>query len=126
MNAQEISFLKKTKWAKTDSRTLTIPVEKLADECLDSWFDIEDPTFAEATLPTTDLQNRFYDLSESDDATQNDWDALYAAIFETLKTMTPEELAALFIDLNDLNTVEHALWGKGDEWYLDYECTMEY
>lgn len=126
MNAREISFLKKTKWAKTDSRTLTIPVEKLADECLDSWFDIEDPTFAEATLPATDLQNRFHDLSESDDATQNDWDTLHDDILETLRTMTPEELAALFIDLNDPNTVEHALWCKDDERHLDYECTMEY
>ena len=126
MNAQAISFIKRTAWKGTGSKILTIPVKKLADECLTAWFDIDDPSFAQATLPSTILQTRYHDLSESDDATQDDWDTFHDGVLETLNGMTVEELAALFIDLNDPATIIHALWCRGDEWYLDYECTVAY
>lgn len=126
MNAQEISFLKRTAWKGMGSKILTIPVEKLADACLTAWFSIDDPSFAEATLPSTVLQTRFHDLSESDDATQDDWNMLHDGILETLNGMTVEELAALFIDLNDPATIISVLWSRGDERYWDFECTMEY
>ena len=71
-NAVEVSFLKKTKWTGTTTRTLTFPVGELADRCLNAWLDITDESFSHATLPSTQLTERFSTLMKSD-ADQAAW-----------------------------------------------------
>lgn len=95
-NAVEVSFLKKTKWTGTTTRTLTFPVGELADRCLNAWLDITDESFSHATLPSTQLTERFSTLMKSD-ADQAAWDEFYKAVGEEFSRLSVDELAAFFM-----------------------------
>lgn len=73
MKARDVSFFKKNAWKGTYSSILTIPVEALADKCFNTWLDIEDTNFAEASLPDEKLAGRFRELVDSD-AEQAEWE----------------------------------------------------
>lgn len=79
MKARDVSFFKKNAWKGTYSSILTIPVEALADKCFNTWLDIEDTNFAEASLPDEKLAGRFRELVDSD-AEQAEWDEFYASV----------------------------------------------
>jgi len=40
--------------------------------------------------------------------------------------MSVDELAALFIDLNDPSTVESVLWSDGEYEFVDSDCEYRY
>lgn len=74
--AVEVSFLKRTKWPKSNSRMLTFPVDELVDRCMDSWSNITDEKSSAYALPSEQLMKRFCELDESD-ASQDAWDRFY-------------------------------------------------
>lgn len=124
-NAVEVSFLKKTKWTGTTTRMLTFPVGELADRCLNTWLDITDESFSHATLPSTQLAERFSTLVESD-ADQAAWDEFYKAVGEEFSRLSADELAAFFIDLNDPSTIVSVLWSDGEHEFVDSGCEYRY
>lgn len=124
-NAVEVSFLKKTKWTGTTTRTLTFPVGELADRCLNAWLDITDESFSHATLPSTQLAERFSTLMESD-ADQAAWDEFYKAVGEEFSRLSVDELAAYFIELNDPSTIVSVLWSDGEHEFVDSGCECRY
>lgn len=123
--AVEVSFLKKTKWTGTTTRTLTFPVSELADRCLNAWLDITDESFSHATLPSTQLAERFSALMESD-ADQAAWDEFYKTVGEEFSRLSVDELAAFFIELNDPSTIVSVLWSDGEHEFLDSGCEYRY
>lgn len=124
-NAVEVSFLKKTKWTGTSTRTLTFPVGELADRCLNAWLDITDESFSHTTLPSTQLAERFSTLMESD-ADQAAWDEFYKAVGEEFSRLSVDELAAYFIELNDPSTIVSVLWSDGEHEFVDSGCECRY
>lgn len=116
--AVEVSFLKKTKWTGTTTRTLTFPVNELADRCLNAWLDITDESLSHSTLPSTQLAERFSTLMESG-ADQAAWDEFHKAVNEEFSRLSTDELAAYFIDLNDPSTIESVLWSDGEHEFLN-------
>lgn len=123
--AVEVSFLKKTKWAGTGTRMLAFPVSELAGRCMDSWLDIADEDFSRSALPTTQLSDQFLALTESQ-ADQAAWDGFYEAVREEFSHLSVDELAALFIDLNDPETIVSVLWSDGEHEFLDSDCEYRY
>jgi hypothetical protein len=123
--AVEVSFLKKTKWAGTDSRMLTFPVRELADHCMDSWFNITDEKSACYALPSERLMKRFRELAESD-ASQDAWDGFYDEVRKELSAMSVDGLAALFRNLNDPSTIVSVLWSDGEYDFVDSDCEYRY
>lgn len=123
--AVTVSFLKKTKWAGTDTRMLTFPAGELSDRCMDSWFSITDEKTACYSLPSDRLMKRFRELAESD-ASQDVWDGFYDEVREELSTMSVDGLAALFRDLNDPSTIVSVLWSDGEYEFVDSDCEYRY
>lgn len=123
--AVEVSFLKRTKWPKSNSRMLTFPVDELVDRCMDSWSNITDEKSSAYALPSEQLMKRFCELDESD-ASQDAWDRFLRRVRRELSSMSVDELAALFIDLNDPSTVESVLWSDGEYEFVDSDCEYRY
>lgn len=123
--AVEVSFLKKTKWAGTGTRMLAFPVRELSDRCVAAWLDITDVNFAAAMLPTKQLTDQFSTLIESD-ADQTAWDGFYEVLHDEFSYLSADELAALFVDLNDPATMGTVLWSDGEHEFLDSGCEYRY
>ena len=123
--AVEVSFLKKTKWTGTNTRMLTFPVSELVDRCMNAWLDVSDESFARATLPTKQLSDQFSALTESD-AGQTAWDGFYEVLHDEFSRLLADELAALFIELNDPATITTVLWSDGENEFLDSGCEYRY
>lgn len=123
--AVEVSFLKKTKWAGTGTRMLAFPVRELPDRCMAAWLDITDVDFAASMLPTKQLADQFSTLIERD-ADQTAWNGFYEVLHDEFSHLSADELAALFIDLNDPATMETVLWSDGEHEFLDSGCEYRY
>lgn len=123
--AVEVSFLKKTKWAGTGTRMLAFPVRELSDRCMAAWLDITDVDFSASMLPTKQLADQFSTLIERD-ADQTAWNGFYEVLHDEFSHLSADELAALFIDLNDPATMETVLWSDGEHEFLDSGCEYRY
>lgn len=88
-----IIFVKDRNWPGTNSRIYEISSADLGRKAMTSWSRIEDMQAAGYSLPGEALQNRYFALSNRDDATQAEWDEFIDALWNVVHSMTPEALA---------------------------------
>lgn len=119
-----IIFVKDRNWPGTNSRIYEISSADLGRKAMTSWSRIEDMQAAGYSLPGEALQNRYFALSNRDDATQAEWDAFIDALWDAVHSMTPETLADWFIQLNDPVTVKAHYWIHDGTEYLDAAHTL--
>ena len=107
-----------------EGRILEFPVSDLDVKAMTCWSRIEDAQAAGCSLPGEALQNRYSALSNRGDATQAEWDAFIDALWDAVHSMTPEELADWFVELNDPVTITARYWIHDGVEYLDAAHTM--
>ncbi len=119
-----IIFVKDRNWPGTNSRIYEISSADLGRKAMTSWSRIEDMQAAGYSLPGEALQNRYFALSNRDDATQAEWDEFIDALWNVVHSMTSEALADWFIQLNDPVTVKAHCWVHDGVEYLDAAHTL--
>lgn len=84
-----IIFVKDRNWPGTNSHIYEIPSADLGVKAMTSWSRIEDMQAAGYSLPGEALQNRYFALSNRDDATQAEWNEFIDALWDVVHSMPP-------------------------------------
>ena len=124
-SANTVRFVRTKSWYPLgEGHILELPVSDLGVKAMTSWSRIEDVQAAGYSLPGEALQNRYFALSNRDDATQAEWYEFMDNLWDVVHSMTPEVLADWFIQLNDPVTVTARYWVHDGVEYLDAAHTL--
>lgn len=119
-----VIFVKDRCWPGTDSSIYEISSADLGAICVADWSWLTDGQLSGNVLPDERLRERYFALSEREDASQADWNTFIDDLWQTADGMGLEELADWFAEMNDPTTITARYWVHGGVEYLDAAHTM--